>query len=53
MVRIDPRRSTRTPRAGQRGALFAIEIGEDYILGEATDELGVEYVQMWGLDRKG
>ena len=28
------------------------EIGEDYILGEATDELGVEYVQMWGLDRQ-
>ena len=28
------------------------EIGEDYILGEATDELGVEYVQLWGLDRQ-
>ena len=24
MVRIDPRRSNRTPRAGQRGALLAI-----------------------------
>ena len=29
------------------------EIGEDYILGKAEDELGVEYVQMWGLDRSG
>ncbi len=29
------------------------EIGEDYILGEATDELGVEYVRMWELDREG
>ena len=29
------------------------EIGEDYILGETTDELGVEYVQMWRLDRQG
>ena len=29
------------------------EIGEDYILGEATDELGVEYVRIWGLDREG
>lgn len=29
------------------------EIGDDYILGKAEDELGVEYVQMWGLDRSG
>ena len=27
------------------------EIGEDYIMGKVTDELGVEYVQVWGLDR--
>lgn len=28
-----------------------LEIGEDYILGTATDELGVEYVQLLSLDR--
>lgn len=28
-----------------------LEIGEDYILGTATDELGVEYVQLRSLDR--
>ena len=27
------------------------EIGEDYILGETVDELGVEYVSVWSLDR--
>ena len=27
------------------------EIGEDYILGTMTDELGVERVQLWPLDR--
>ena len=27
------------------------EIGEDYILGRATDELGVEYVRVWPLSR--
>ena len=27
------------------------EIGEDYILGEGTDDLGVEYVRVWGLVR--
>lgn len=27
------------------------EIGEDYILGRATDDLGVEYVQVWSLER--
>ena len=27
------------------------EIGEDYLLGHATDELGVEYIQLWPLDR--
>ena len=27
------------------------EIGEDYILGRATDDLGVEYVQVWPLER--
>ena len=28
------------------------EIGEDYILGRATDELGVEYAQVWPLRRR-
>lgn len=27
------------------------EIGENYILGRVTDELGVEYVQVWPLRR--
>lgn len=27
------------------------EIGEDYLLGLVRDELGVEYVQLWALDR--
>lgn len=29
------------------------EIGEDYILGSASDELGVEYLRMYGLTRPG
>ena len=29
--------------------LNVFEIGEDYVLGSAEDELGVEYVQLWGL----
>ncbi len=29
------------------------EIGEDYILGHFRDELDVEYVQVWPLDRSG
>lgn len=29
------------------------EIGEDYLLGRVTDELGVEYVQVWPLERSG
>ncbi len=33
--------------------LTVYEIGEDYILGEGTDDLGVEYVRMWGLVRQG
>ena len=33
--------------------LEILEIGEDYILGQATDELGVEYVQVWPLERSG
>lgn len=28
------------------------QIGEDFILGKVLDELGVEYVQLWGLDRR-
>ena len=27
------------------------EIGEDYVLGLWRDELGVEYVRMYGLER--
>jgi hypothetical protein len=33
--------------------LRVFEIGEDYLLGYATDELGVEYVQLWSLSRSG
>ena len=31
--------------------LVIYEIGEDYILGKVLDELRVEYVQLWPLDR--
>ena len=31
--------------------LELFEIGADYILGTTTDELGVERVQLWSLDR--
>ena len=31
--------------------LDIFEIGEDYLLGLVEDELGVEYVQVWALDR--
>ena len=31
--------------------LSIFEIGEDHVLGLATDELGVQYVQMWSLVR--
>ncbi|MCY3807930.1 MAG: hypothetical protein OXG58_00580 [Gemmatimonadetes bacterium] len=33
--------------------LRTFEIGEDYILGWRYDELGVEYVQLWSLERVG
>ena len=33
--------------------LVIYEIGEDYILGKVEDELSVEYVQLWGLERVG
>lgn len=33
--------------------LIIYEIGEDYILGKMEDELRVEYVRLWGLDRSG
>ena len=32
--------------------LEVFEIGEDYLLGSAEDELGVEYVRVWGLSRE-
>jgi 6-bladed beta-propeller protein len=31
--------------------LDVLEIGEDYILGETTDDFDIEYVQMWSLQR--
>ena len=31
--------------------LWIFEIGEDYLLGRTTDELGVEKVQLWPLER--
>ncbi len=33
--------------------LEIFEIGEDYILGKLQDELGIEYVQVWPLERLG
>lgn len=33
--------------------LTVFEIGEDYVLGLETDELDVEYVRLYGLDRSG
>ena len=33
------------------GGLSIFEIGEDYILGATTDEMDVEYVQLWELAR--
>ena len=33
--------------------LSIFEIGEGYILGLARDDLGVEYVQLWSLERSG
>lgn len=32
--------------------LDVLEIGEDYVVGVVEDELGVEYVQVWALDRE-
>ena len=29
------------------------EIGKDYILGKLRDELDIEYVQVWPLERSG
>lgn len=33
------------------GDLHVYEIGADYLLGRVRDELGTEYVQLWGLER--
>ena len=33
--------------------LTIFEIGEDYILAKMTDDLGVDYVRLWGLMRSG
>ncbi len=35
------------------GSFAVEEIGEDYILGTRDDELGIEYVESWPLDRSG
>ena len=35
------------------GDLTILEIGSDYLLGQTTDDLGVETVQVWPLDRSG
>ncbi|WP_420442086.1 hypothetical protein [Candidatus Palauibacter sp.] len=35
------------------GSFTVAEIGEDYILGTRRDELGIEYVESWSLDRSG
>ena len=32
--------------------LEVFEIGEEYVLGVVEDDLGVEYVQLWALDRE-
>ncbi|WP_420463966.1 hypothetical protein [Candidatus Palauibacter sp.] len=33
--------------------LSVFEIGEDYILGRVSDDLGIERVQLWPLERSG
>ena len=38
--------------SGLPGDLTIHEIGPDYLLGVATDELGVERVEMYSLQRK-
>ena len=35
------------------GSFAVEEIGADYILGTREDELGIEYVESWPLDRSG
>jgi len=35
------------------GSFSVEEIGEDYILGTRDDDLGIEYVESWPLDRSG
>lgn len=37
-----------TPRG-----LLIYEIGEDYLLGSVEDELGLDYIQLWALNRTG
>ena len=36
-----------------RDRLVIYEIGADYLLGKVRDELRVEYIQLWPLDRSG
>ncbi len=31
--------------------LLIYDIGEDYILGRVTDEMDVEFIQLWALER--
>ena len=35
------------------GGLDILEIGEDHLLGRSTDDLGVESIQVWPLERSG
>ncbi len=37
--------------ASQEEGMGILEIGEDYILARVRDELGVDYVQVWPLER--
>ncbi|WP_419935324.1 hypothetical protein [Candidatus Palauibacter sp.] len=34
-----------------RGRLGILEIGEDYLLCSTRDDFGVEFIQVWPLDR--
>ena len=45
------REFARVGRARWRSGPDIFEIGEDYILGQSWDEMYVEYVQVWPLER--
>ena len=50
---FDPEGRVARPRGDAGELLASEEIGEDYILGTRRDELDVEYVESWPLDRSG